>query len=309
MYEEGISDEKYEFAQTVWNKLNIKNLGEYSDLYLKTDVLLLADVFENFRKTRKQIYKLDPARYYTAPGLSFDAMLRYTNVELELITDVDMLLFVERGIRGGISQCSKRYVAANNIDAPNHDKTKDSNYIMYYDANNLYGFSMMQYLPQSKYMWCNEQFDKDKILNIPDDAFTGYIFEVDLDYPEHLHDSHNDYPFCGENMSVPGSINSKKLLLTLYNKRLYNKFSFSLLKNVLISWEALVLYFMKYPKNADAVGFLRYLTSVNNLKLFAFLADVLFVYQRFQKMIQSDRLTIISLMSNIASLKKKLEKM
>lgn len=78
-------------------EFNLKTLGEYSDLYLKTDVLLLADVFENFRETCLNIYKLDPANYYTCPGLSWDAMLLYTNVEIELITDVDMLLFVERG--------------------------------------------------------------------------------------------------------------------------------------------------------------------------------------------------------------------
>lgn len=134
--EEEISTEEYEFACQIWNKFNLKTLGEYSDLYLKTDVLLLADVFENFRNTCHTIYKLDPAHYYTAPGLSFDAMLKYTNVSIELITDVDMLLFVECGIRGGISQCSKRYVKANNkyMNAENYDPEKKSNYLMYLDG-------------------------------------------------------------------------------------------------------------------------------------------------------------------------------
>ncbi|XP_055308053.1 uncharacterized protein LOC129572153 [Sitodiplosis mosellana] len=199
-----ITDKDYDFAKEVWDKFNIKDLGEYSDLYLKTDVLLLADVFENFRKTCQNIYKLDPANYYTAPGLSFDAMLRYTNVQLELFTDVDMLMFVERGIRGGISQCSTRYIQANNKFMDNYNPNKETSYIMYLDANNLYGHSMMQHLPHNNFQWSDVKFDRETILNLKDDADIGYVFEVDLDYPKELHDLHNDYPFCAQNMHVPG---------------------------------------------------------------------------------------------------------
>lgn len=109
-----ISDRDYEHAQNVWQRLGIQTLGDYSDLYLKTDILLLADVFTNFREKCLEIYKLDPAHYYTAPGYSWDAMLRHTRVEIELLTDINMLHFVEDGIRGGISQCSTRYAKANN---------------------------------------------------------------------------------------------------------------------------------------------------------------------------------------------------
>lgn len=137
--DEEISSEEYEFACCIWEKFQIKTLREYSDLYLKTDVLLLADVFENFRDTCHAIYKLDPAHYYTAPGLSFDAMLKYTDVKIELLTDVEMLMFVESGIRGGISQCSKRHVKANNkymkVDFKPDEK---SNYLMYLDGELMF---------------------------------------------------------------------------------------------------------------------------------------------------------------------------
>lgn len=217
-----ISDESYQFAQTVWGKFNIKTLGEYSDLYLLTDVLLLADVFENFRENCLNIYGLDPAHYFTAPGLSFDAMLKYTKVEIELLTDVDMLMFVENGIRGGISQCSKRYVKANNKYMVEYDESKISSYIVYLDANNLYGWSMMQNLPLDGFKWASpDHFNVNTISTIPEDSAIGYMFEVDLDYPHNLHDYHKDYPLCAENRTVPSARNEKKLLLTLYNKQNY----------------------------------------------------------------------------------------
>lgn len=217
-----VTDEDYDFAKKVWQTFNIKTIGEYSDLYMKTDILLLADVFENFREICFHIYKLDPAHYYTAPGLSFDAMLKYTRIRIELFTDIDMLLFVERGIRGGISQCSKRYAKANNKYMEQYDSKSESTYLMYLDANNLYGFSMMQFLPIDGYQWCSdEDFTTERILNISDESPVGYIFEVDLDYPQHLHDLHKDYPFCPENRHVPHTRNEQKLLLTLFNKRNY----------------------------------------------------------------------------------------
>lgn len=230
--ESSISDNDYEFANKVWNTFNLKTIGEYSDLYMKTDILLLADVFENFRNTCYKIYKLDPAHYFTAPGLSFDAMLKYTEVKIELFTDIDMLLFIERGIRGGISQCSKRYSKANNKYMNDFDQTKDNKYLMYLDANNLYGYSMMQHLPIDNFVWCDETFSTDQILNIPDDSSNGYIFEVDLKYPLNLHELHKDYPFCAENRLVPHTKNDKKLLLTLFDKHKY-VIHYKMLKRVL----------------------------------------------------------------------------
>lgn len=135
LMQSNISDEDYIHAQKVWTNFGIRTLGEYSDLYLKTDVLLLADVFENFRKTCHATHSLDPAHYFGAPGLSFDAMLKYTGVTIELFTDVDMLLFAENGIRGGVSQVNVRHVKANNkyLDEL-HDKSKPTSYILYLDG-------------------------------------------------------------------------------------------------------------------------------------------------------------------------------
>lgn len=130
-----ISDADYIHAQNVWNEFGIQTLGEYSDLYLKTDVLLLADVFENFRNACIATHSLDPAHYFGAPGLSFDAMLKYTDVSIELFTDVDMLMFTEHGIRGGVSQINKRYTKANNKYMDNEfDSSKENSYLLYLDG-------------------------------------------------------------------------------------------------------------------------------------------------------------------------------
>ena len=189
-----ISDDDYTHAQKVWATFGCKTLGDYSDLYCCTDVLLLADVFETFRKMCFRQYGLDPAHFYTSPGLSWDALLKKTGVELELLTDYDQHLFIERGMRGGISMVSKRHAKANNPLVDGYDPEKPSSHILYLDANNLYGLAMSQPLPTGAFQWeedC-EQLAK-TIANHPADDPEGFILEVDLEYPEDLHDPHNAY--------------------------------------------------------------------------------------------------------------------
>ena len=193
---EDISDEDFEFYKEICNKFNIKTLGEYHDLYLKSDVLLLSDVFENFRETCFQYYKLDPAHYYSAPGLSWNACLKMTGIELELISDVDMYLMIEKGLRGGMSVISHRKSEANNKYMTSYDPEKPSKYITYLDANSLYSWSMIQYLPYGGFKWIDpEMFDLNKVTS---DSETGHILEVDLLYPKEIHEANNDYPFCCE---------------------------------------------------------------------------------------------------------------
>ena len=135
---EGIAHEDYEHACQVWKEFGMKNMGEYHDLYLKTDVLLLADVFKGFRKLCECHYELDPAHYYTTPGLAWDAMLKITGVKLELLTDVEMLMMIERGMRGGNSNAFCRFSRANNKFRKEFDESQPSKLIVFLDANNLY---------------------------------------------------------------------------------------------------------------------------------------------------------------------------
>ena len=219
---EHISNEDYDRACKVWKTMNINNLGEYHDLYLTTDVLLLADVFENFRTSAIKNYQLDPTHYLTLPGFAWDALLLMTGAKLDVLSDPDMYLMVERGQRGGISVISHRHAKANNKYMKNYDSSKPSQYIIYLDANNLYGWAISQYLPVGNYTWANaNDFDAEKIIRMTDEQETGYIFDVDLHYPTELHDLHNDYPLAPETMEITENLlsdHSKNVLDIIQSK-------------------------------------------------------------------------------------------
>ncbi|XP_071650772.1 uncharacterized protein [Temnothorax longispinosus] len=213
------TDSDYEHVRNVWRCFRVENLGEYSDLYLKTDVFLLADIFENFRDACIDAYGLDPAHYYTLPGYTWDAMLKHTGVRFELLTDIDMVMFVEHGIRGGLSQCSNRYARANNKYMRSHDSSQSSTYLMYLDVNNLYGWAMCEPLPYAEFQWVDDAESLD-IMSVTLDSAIGYILEVDLAYPHELHDVHADLPFCPTRDKPPGK-RCDKLLATLCDKSHY----------------------------------------------------------------------------------------
>ena len=201
----GISDEDYLRAKKVWNAFDIKNLGEYHDLYLKTDVLFLCDVFEKFINVC-----LDPCHYFSSPGLAWDAMLKMMRIELELISDVDMHLFIEKGMRGGISYIAKRYCKANNKYVKGYDASRGDSFIVYFDVRNLYGWATMQYLPYGGFKWMSEEeIDDFDFMSVGCDSDKGYVLEVELKYPDNLHDFHNDYPLAPEKLKVKSDMLSR----------------------------------------------------------------------------------------------------
>ena len=216
---EDIDDIDYRHGNNVFNKFKLNNLGDYHDLYVQSDTLLLADVFENFRDMCLKEYELDPAHFLSLPGLAWQACLKKTNIELELLTDYDMLLMVEEGIRGGICHSIQRYAKANNKYMKNYNNNEESSYIQYLDANNHYGWAMSKKLPVNGFKWTdNNVINEDFIKNYDENNDKGYIFEVDVKYPKRLHDLHSDLPFLSERMEVN---TCKKLVCNLFNKKKY----------------------------------------------------------------------------------------
>ena len=217
---ENISETDYAHANNVFKKFNINNLGEYHDLYVRSDTLLLADIFENFRQSCLKNYELDPAHFVSLPGFAWQACLKKTNVELELLTDYDIVLMVEEGIRGGICHAMQRYAKANNKYMNDYDRKMESSYIQYLDANNLYGKAMTEKLPVRGFRWMDDisKIDEDfvKVYNKNDNK--GYILDVDVDYPNKLQNLHSDLPFLPERMVIN---NTKKLVCNLNYKKNY----------------------------------------------------------------------------------------
>ena len=166
-------------------------------MYVQSDTLLLADVLENFRNMCIKVYKLDPAHFLSTPGLTWQACLKKTEVKLELLTDVDMLLMVEKGIRGGICHAIHRYAKANNNYMKDYNKDEEESFLEYLDVNNLYGWAMSEPLPDDGFDWIKvlSKIDEEFIKNYDKDSDKGYILKVDVKYPKNLHDLHSDLPF------------------------------------------------------------------------------------------------------------------
>eukprot|EP00873_Tetraselmis_striata_P023284 jgi/Tetstr1/443548/TSEL_003250.t1 len=172
-------------------------------IYLEVrDVLLLADVFESFRDTCMRQYNLDPCNYVTLPGMCWDGAMRTAKGAPELITDdISKYLHFERAIRGGVSMVTRRHAKANNPMCPDYDRTKPTSFITYLDANNLYGWAMMQYLPCSGFTWA-PQMTLEEVLAGDWDCARGCSVEVDLEYPTDLHDAHSDLPLAPEKLKL-----------------------------------------------------------------------------------------------------------
>ena len=146
-----ISDKEYEHVLNVWNEFEMKTMKDHHDLYLKCDILLLADVFEKFRNNSLKNYGSCPIHCLGIPGLSWDKMLKMTKIELELIPDPDMYIFFEKGTRGGISYICNRYSKANNKYLKCYDANQEAKYAIYLDTNNLYGYAMSKFLTTSRF--------------------------------------------------------------------------------------------------------------------------------------------------------------
>ena len=180
---EDISDIDYRHANNVFKRFKLESLGDYHDLYVQSNTLLLADVFNNFRDMCIKEYELDPAHFLSLPGFAWKACLKKNNIELELLTDCDMLLMVEEGIRGGICHSIHRYAKARNKYMKNYNNNEESPYIQYLDANNLYGWAMSKKLPVNGFKWLdNDKINENFIKNYNENDEKGYILEVDVKY-------------------------------------------------------------------------------------------------------------------------------
>lgn len=245
-----IEPEQYLHAQKVWSTFDCQNLGDYLKIYLLADLLLLTDVFETFRSNCLQDYQLDPVHYFSSAHLTMDAFLRFSGVTLDLFTDVNKYLFVRKAVRGGLSMVSKRFSeAVNKYLCPSvPDVISSPKYLLYLDANNLYGWAMMQPLPFADFVWKDPSLAMiNVILNLTENVVDtdllqqrkGYLLEVDLEYPDELHHQHNDFPLAPEKHQISFSelspfakevcvkhscqnaLNVKKLFATLHHKQNY----------------------------------------------------------------------------------------
>ena len=236
VFEDRVTEEDYHHAQNVWTTFKMKTFQEYMELYLKTDVLLLADVVNNYKKVTYNHYGLDPLWFLTTPSVGLAAALKLTKVKLDLITDIDMYNFVAKSVRGGLSYICHRKAEANNHHLnPNMSQYEKPSYIGYFDANNLYGWSMLKPLPVGGYQWIDSLLWEDSlgdkiknganfltVLQELDQQSTNYYLEVDAEFPKKIHDKMCDYPMLPEHMvPPPDSTKVEKLINHLMPRKKY----------------------------------------------------------------------------------------
>ena len=229
-----ITNKEFDEAVSIYNAFSCKTLGDYHDVYLQTDVLLLADIFENFRRVCIKVYKLDPAHFFSAPNLSWDAMLISTEAKSGLLDDIDKLMFFERAIRGGVNGIGEvRHFTANNPLLSSFSSSETTTFGAFFDETSLYAGTMQKLMPSGDYKW-NTSITLQELLDTPTDSPLGYFVEVDFLYPKHLHDAHNGPPLAPEKKIIQHSSLSDyaesfgvkprktaKLIETLFDKKNY----------------------------------------------------------------------------------------
>ena len=239
--EDTVSDQNYQFAKKFYEEFECKNLLDYVLLYCECDTLLLVDVFLRTRKLLFEKFQLDSCKYLSLPAFSYDVMLKMTDVSLDPLPDTETYDFFRSSIRGGVSYMAERYVNVHGASlSEDANATAEANSsILYVDMNNLYGYGLSQALPTGDFHWFDEtEIENFKLSDIDSDDM-GYTLEVDLSYPEHLHDYHDTYPLAPENKVIPKtwlsstsrechqhiygnmSYSSQKLLTTLKDKKMY----------------------------------------------------------------------------------------
>ncbi|XP_053214141.1 uncharacterized protein LOC128397439 [Panonychus citri] len=224
---ENLDPKIYQNMCDLWQHFDVVNIGQFQDIYQKIDVVLLAAVFENFRSISVNQFQLDPLHFFSSPGLTWSAALKKTDVEIDLLTDLDMIMMFEKGIRGGISSAMTRFTKANIPNYPDYDKSQENSYITYLDVNNLYGFALQQSMPYSDFRFVKEENFKHYYHRFVTETITheseeGTVFEVDITYPSFLHDDHNDYPLAPDKTKIDDNLLSEtqhEILISTGRKR------------------------------------------------------------------------------------------
>ena len=212
---ENITDIDCRHATRVFREFKMNIFGDYHDLYVQSDAL--ADVFENFRNISLKTYELDPAYLLSLPRFAWHACLKITRVKLELITDINILLMIVSGMRGGVCHVIRSYAGANNKYMDNYDKNEEFSFLEYLDSNNLYGCPMTEKLPVGGFKWvknASKIIGEEFIKNYDDHSNMGLFLKADMEYPNDLQDLHSDLAFLPQKMDINRHSKKKTMLFT-----------------------------------------------------------------------------------------------